>query len=76
MHGSLQYITYTLYDAFGTEYKCKGGYIIIDGGCTNHSICFINPNKHRSKPYYDQNGLNGLNGLNPLEKMCNASLVS
>ena len=45
-HGSLEDIEYELYDSFGEKYKCRGGYIIVDGGYVD-SICFIDPDKNR-----------------------------
>ena len=46
MHGSLENIEYELYNEFGEKYKCKGGYILVDGGFLNH-IVFIEPDKFR-----------------------------
>ena len=45
-HGSLEHIEYKLYDSFGKKFKCKGGYLIVDGGYVD-CICFIDPDKHR-----------------------------
>ena len=45
-HGTLSNIEYELYDKFGVKYKCKGGYLIVDGGYIDH-ICFIDPDKNR-----------------------------
>ena len=44
MNGSLEGIEYDLYNEFGEKYKCKGGYILVDGGFIN-SIVFIEPEK-------------------------------
>ena len=45
-HGSLEELEYELYDTFGNKYRCKGGYIIVDGGYID-CICFIDPDKYR-----------------------------
>jgi hypothetical protein len=44
-HGSLQHVEYELYDSCGIKYRCKGGYLIVDGGYID-CICFIDPDKH------------------------------
>ena len=46
MNGALEDIEYELYNEFGEKYKCKGGYILVDGGFVN-SIVFIEPDKFR-----------------------------
>jgi hypothetical protein len=45
-HGSLQHVSYELWNSYGEKYKCLGGYLIVDGGYIDH-ICFIEPEKHR-----------------------------
>ena len=30
-HGSLQHVTYELWNSYGKKYKCQGGYLIVDG---------------------------------------------
>ena len=45
-NGSLEHIEYELYNSFGDKYKCRGGYIIVDGGY-NNCICFIDLDKYR-----------------------------
>ena len=46
LSGALEDIEYNLYNEFGELYKCKGGYILVDGGFVN-SIVFIEPDKFR-----------------------------
>ena len=46
INGSLQDISYELYNAAGEKYKCKGAYVIVDGGYIN-SPALIDPDKHR-----------------------------
>jgi len=46
LNGALEDVEYELYNEFGELYKCKGGYILVDGGFIN-SIVFIEPEKFR-----------------------------
>ena len=46
MHDALEDIEYELYDSYGNKYKCRGGYIIVDGGYYD-CICFMDPDKSR-----------------------------
>ena len=46
LNGSLQDIQYELYNERGEKYKCKGAYIIVDGGYINSPV-FIDPDKFR-----------------------------
>ena len=46
MAGALDDVEYELYDQSGNKYKCRGGYLIVDGGYIDH-IRFVDPDKHR-----------------------------
>jgi hypothetical protein len=46
MNGELEDVEYDLYNEFGEKYRCKGGYILVDGGFVN-AIVFIEPDKFR-----------------------------
>jgi hypothetical protein len=46
IHGALANIEYELYNDAGEKYRCRGGYLVVDGGYLQH-ICFIDPDRHR-----------------------------
>ena len=46
LNGYLQNIEYELYNERGEKYKCRGAYIIVDGGYVNSPV-FIDPDKFR-----------------------------
>jgi hypothetical protein len=46
MHGTLENVTYEVYNSYGDQVSAKGGYVIVDGGFKD-SIFFMDPDKFR-----------------------------